>query len=80
MLIRDFTPGFRAALHHKDLGIVQSAAREAGVFLPLGTVVAQLMASLTAQGHGDLDHTALLHLTEMLSGRTRPRTNTSKPG
>lgn len=80
MLIRDFTPGFRAALHHKDLGIVQSAAREAGVVLPLGTAVAQLMASLTAQGYGDLDHTALLHLIETLSGRTRPRPNTVKPG
>lgn len=68
MLVRDFTPGFRAELHHKDLGIVQSAAREAGVVLPLGTAVAQLMASLTAQGHGGLDHTALLQLIDQLSG------------
>ena len=30
MLAREFTPGFRLALHHKDLGIVTSAAREAG--------------------------------------------------
>jgi 2-hydroxy-3-oxopropionate reductase len=69
MLVRDFTPGFRAELHHKDLGIVQSAARQAGVVLPLGATVAQLMASLTAQGHGGLDHTALLQLVDQLSGR-----------
>jgi 2-hydroxy-3-oxopropionate reductase len=30
MLAREFTPGFRLSLHHKDLGIVQAAAREAG--------------------------------------------------
>ena len=70
MLRRDFTPGFRSALHHKDLGILTTAARRAGVVLPLGTCAAALMASLTAQGHGDLDHTALLKLVEQLSGRS----------
>jgi 2-hydroxy-3-oxopropionate reductase len=70
MLARDFTPGFRIDLHHKDLGIVTSAAREAGVVLPLGAVVAQLVASLRAQGDGGLDHSALLKLVEQLSGRS----------
>jgi 2-hydroxy-3-oxopropionate reductase len=69
MLRRDFTPGFRVELHHKDLGIVTSAAREAGVVIPLGAVVAQLVASLQAQGDGGLDHSALLKLVEQLSGR-----------
>ena len=45
MLDRSFEPGFRIELHHKDLGIVTSAAREAGVVIPLGALVAQLMAS-----------------------------------
>ncbi|MGH2895013.1 MAG: NAD(P)-dependent oxidoreductase, partial [Solirubrobacteraceae bacterium] len=31
MLNRSFAPGFRIDLHHKDMGIVTSAAREAGV-------------------------------------------------
>ena len=39
------SPGFRIDLHHKDMGIVTSAAREAGVVVPLGALVAQLMAS-----------------------------------
>ena len=69
MLRRDFRPGFRIELHHKDLGIVTSAAREAGVVIPLGAVVAQLVASLEAQGDGALDHSALLKLVEQLSGR-----------
>jgi len=69
MLARDFTPGFRVELHHKDMGIVTAAAREAGVVIPLGAVVAQLLASLQAQGHGGLDHSALLKLVEQLSGR-----------
>jgi 2-hydroxy-3-oxopropionate reductase len=69
MLARDFTPGFRIALHDKDMGIVTAAAREAGVVIPLGAVVAQLIASLKAQGDGGLDHSALLKLVEQLSGR-----------
>ena len=70
MLARDFTPGFRIELHDKDLGILTAAAREAGVVIPLGALVAQLMASLKAQGDGGLDHSALLTLVERLSGRS----------
>ncbi len=70
MIARQFAPGFRVDLHHKDLGIVTSAAREAGVAIPLGAVVAQLMGALRAGGHGSLDHSALLLLVEQLSGRS----------
>jgi 2-hydroxy-3-oxopropionate reductase len=69
MLARNFAPGFRVELHHKDLGIFGDAAREAGVVAPLGAAVAALMASLQAQGAGTLDHSALLLLVEQLSGR-----------
>ncbi|WP_246127651.1 2-hydroxy-3-oxopropionate reductase [Amycolatopsis rhizosphaerae] len=69
MRAREFTPGFRVALHHKDLGIALTAAREAGVVIPLGAAVAQLMAALDAQGHGGLDHSALVQLVARLSGR-----------
>ncbi|MDQ6874226.1 MAG: 2-hydroxy-3-oxopropionate reductase [Actinomycetota bacterium] len=70
MLERKFDPGFRIDLHHKDMGIVTSAARDAGVAIPLGQHVAQLVATVRAQGHGALDHTALLLLVEQLSGRS----------
>ena len=70
MLDRDFGPGFRIDLHHKDLGIVTAAAREAGVVAPLGALVAQLMASARANGDGGLDHSGLSRGVERLSGRT----------
>jgi 2-hydroxy-3-oxopropionate reductase len=69
MLSGDFKPGFRVELHHKDLGILQSAAREAGVATPLGAVVTQLMAALLANGHGAEDHSALYKIVQQLSGR-----------
>lgn len=72
MIARRFRPGFTCDLHHKDLGIVMSVAREAGVVIPVGSVVAQLMAALVAQGHGGLDNGALLGLVEQLSGRGQP--------
>ena len=69
MLSRSFEPGFRIDLHHKDLGIFTVASREAGVIVPLGGLMAQLMASARAAGDGDLDHSALLRGVERLSGR-----------
>jgi 2-hydroxy-3-oxopropionate reductase len=70
MLGRSFEPGFRIDLHHKDMGIVTSAAREAGVVLPVGAIVAQLMASARANGDGGLDHSALLRGVERLAGKS----------
>src|SRR4029079_4687413 len=69
MTSHDFTPGFRIDLHHKDMGIVTSAAREAGGGVPLGGLVAQLRASARANGDGSLDHSGLLRGVERLSGR-----------
>ncbi|MCL2733168.1 MAG: 2-hydroxy-3-oxopropionate reductase [Actinomycetia bacterium] len=67
-LHRAFAPGFRIDLHHKDMGIVTDAARSVGAALPVGAVVADLVASLRAQGDGGLDHSALLRGVERLSG------------
>ncbi|MBD0674278.1 2-hydroxy-3-oxopropionate reductase [Streptomyces sp. CBMA156] len=69
MLNREFTPGFRIDLHHKDMGIVTDAARAVGAALPVGAVVARLVASARASGDGSLDHSALLRGVERLSGR-----------
>ncbi|RLV09987.1 2-hydroxy-3-oxopropionate reductase [Streptomyces griseocarneus] len=67
-LARDFAPGFRIDLHHKDMGIVTEAARAVGAAIPLGGVVAGLVAAARAQGDGGLDHSALLRGVERLSG------------
>ncbi|MCD1287162.1 MULTISPECIES: 2-hydroxy-3-oxopropionate reductase [unclassified Brevibacterium] len=69
MLDRSFEPGFRLALHHKDMGIVTAAAREAGVAIPLGSSVAQLVAATVQQGNGGLDHSGLFTVVEQLSGK-----------
>ena len=69
MVARQFAPGFRIDLHHKDMGIILDASRDAGVALPVGNLVAALIASARAQGYGQLDHSALLKVTETLSGK-----------
>ncbi|PFG30723.1 2-hydroxy-3-oxopropionate reductase [Paramicrobacterium agarici] len=69
MLDRNFDPGFRLTLHHKDLGIVTSAAREANVSIPLGATVAQLVGNIVAQGDGGLDHSGLFTQVARSSGR-----------
>lgn len=69
ILDREFEPGFRLALHNKDMGIVTSAAREAGVVLPLGALVAQLVTSTVACGDGALDHSALYNGVQRLTGK-----------
>jgi 2-hydroxy-3-oxopropionate reductase len=69
MVEREFAPGFRIDLHHKDMGIALAAARQADVALPLTGLVAQLVAAGRAMGHGSLDHSALLKVVEQLSGR-----------
>jgi 2-hydroxy-3-oxopropionate reductase len=69
MLARDFTPGFRIDLHHKDMGIVLDAARQAEVALPFGFQVAAHVQAARAQGLGDRDHSGLLAVAEQLAGR-----------
>jgi 2-hydroxy-3-oxopropionate reductase len=69
MVAREFAPGFLIDLHHKDMGIVLDAAREADVALPVGGLVAQLVAAARAQGYGSLDHSALLKVAEATAGR-----------
>ncbi len=68
MLTRDFTPGFRARLHQKDLGIVLDEARLANVAVPGAALAGQMMNALVAAGVGDLDSSALVVLLERLAG------------
>ncbi|GAB4585487.1 NAD(P)-dependent oxidoreductase [Nocardia sp. IFM 10818] len=69
MVERSFAPGFRIDLHHKDMGIILAAARDAEVSIPMGALTAQLIAAGRAMGHGSLDHSALLLVAEALSGK-----------
>lgn len=68
MLTRDFTPGFRARLHQKDLGIVLNEAREKNIALPATAAAAQLLNALVAAMEGELDSAALVKVVERLAG------------
>lgn len=67
MMTREFTPGFRMDLFHKDMGIVTSAAREAGVSLLVGSLVAQVIAAVVAQGGATLDQSSMITIVDKLS-------------
>ncbi|MCA1719373.1 MAG: 2-hydroxy-3-oxopropionate reductase [Actinobacteria bacterium] len=64
---RDFDPGFRIELHHKDLGIALATGREYGVSLPVTAIVDQMLEALKAKGRGDRDHSAILTQIEDLA-------------
>lgn len=66
-LQHDFAPGFKVALHHKDLGIALAAGRQYGVPLPVTALVDQLLEALLQRGQGEQDHSALLTVIEDLA-------------
>lgn len=66
-LQHNFQPGFKIALHEKDLGIALAAGHEYGVPLPVTTIVDQMLQALKVRGQGEQDHSALLTLIEDLA-------------
>lgn len=67
MVKRTFDPGFRIALHQKDLNLALQGARALGVALPQTAGAAQLMQSCAALGHGQKDHSALVLALENMA-------------
>ncbi|MEB3271027.1 MAG: NAD(P)-dependent oxidoreductase [Synechococcus sp.] len=59
MLREHYPPGFRLALHRKDLAIALAAARAAELELPVSQRVAAMEDELIASGHGDQDVSVL---------------------
>lgn len=70
MIKRTFDPGFRIALHQKDLNLALQSARSLGVALPQTAGAAQLMNACAALGHGQQDHSALVRALEALAQHT----------
>lgn len=69
MLAGRFTPGFRVALHHKDLKLCQALARELGVSLPMIEMTLVHYQRLIDAGFGDEDISALYrHKQTLFSG------------
>ncbi len=67
MIKRTFDPGFRIALHQKDLNLAMQSARAIGVALPQTAGAAQLMNACAALGFGQSDHSALVKAIEALA-------------
>jgi 2-hydroxy-3-oxopropionate reductase len=67
MLDRTFEPGFRAALHYKDLGIARALAQAVQSPTPATGLALDLFGSLLARGMADADHSAIVTALEALA-------------
>ncbi len=67
MLKRTFDPGFRIALHQKDLNLALAGARALALSLPNTAICQQLMSACVAKGGGGWDHSALVRAIEALA-------------
>jgi 3-hydroxyisobutyrate dehydrogenase len=57
-----FAPGFKVALHHKDLLICQAMAEQVNIPIPVCATTIADYAKLMAEGYGDEDVSALFRL------------------
>ena len=64
---RDFEPGFRSRLHYKDLNIIREASRAYQCALPASALAHELFGAMQAHGWGDLDHSGVVKVIELLS-------------
>ena len=66
MIARTFAPGFRIALHQKDLGLALQGACTLGMSIPRTAAFAQLIQVMQAQGWDQLDHSTLVRAVELM--------------
>jgi 2-hydroxy-3-oxopropionate reductase len=62
------TPGFKAYMQAKDLGIVLDTAQEYGIPLPSVAVNSQLFIAMLQMGMAELDNSAVIGVLEKLAG------------
>ena len=67
MVQRNFAPGFRIALHQKDLNLALSSARSLGVSLPNTATCQELFTAAAAAGGAAWDHSGLVRSLEKLA-------------
>src|SRR5215218_4590515 len=67
MIRRTFDPGFRIALHQKDLNLALTSARQLGVSLPNTATCQELFNACVANGGAAWDHSALVRALELLA-------------
>jgi len=66
MIKRTFQPGFRIALHQKDLNLALAGARALGLSLPNTATTQQLFSACVANGGEGWDHSALVKALELM--------------
>ena len=67
MLKRTYDPGFRIALHQKDLNLALQSAKELGVALPNTASAQQLFSACAAMGGAGWDHSGLVRAIEAMA-------------
>ena len=67
ILERNFKPGFKIRLHHKDLKNALETARELKVPILLTSLVQQVLCTLINEGKGEEDHSAIINFSERLA-------------
>ena len=67
MINRTFNPGFRIALHQKDLNLALQSAKELGVALPNTASTQQLFSACAAMGGDQWDHSGLVRALEAMA-------------
>lgn len=70
MIEGSFNPGFKIALHQKDLNLALSGAKELGVALPNTETAQTLFDECADQGGENWDHSALIKALEMRSSHS----------
>ena len=72
MIERTFEPGFRIALHQKDIALALQTAGHLGMSLPNTATVQQLFNACVARGGRDSDHSGLIRALEQLADHELP--------
>ncbi|MGI2034423.1 2-hydroxy-3-oxopropionate reductase [Rhizobium panacihumi] len=67
MVSRNFEPGFRIALHQKDLNLALSTARALGLSLPNTATAQELFNACASHGGTAWDHSAMVRALEFLA-------------
>jgi 2-hydroxy-3-oxopropionate reductase len=64
LIARNFKPGFKIQLHQKDLRNALQTAEAKQMFLPMTSLVQQMLLSLMGDGKSEMDHSAIATFVE----------------
>lgn len=67
MINRTFNPGFKIALHQKDLNLALQSAKALSINLPNTATCQELFNTCAANGGDQLDHSALVQALELMA-------------